>query len=271
MASHPQLRLIASVHPFLSLGRLQLPVFGLFAAAGLMAALALGLRTARLAGIDRDALWDTGMVAILSAFVLSRALLVVENLRIFLQYPLLVLELPSITTAGLLLTAIVSFAYLRHRRLPLLRTLDAAAPCAALLAAALGFGRVADGTREGMPTAAHWAIASALGQVHPVELYSAITWLGLCATLLWLLSRRPHAGETVAYGLALGGLLLFVLDFYHLPGELFGNAWLDKTQWQGLACMMAGCAMLAALPRIGEPAAVSQPAARETESTVDAL
>jgi phosphatidylglycerol---prolipoprotein diacylglyceryl transferase len=235
------------VHPFLSLGRLQLPVLGLFAAAGLMAAMALGLRTARISGIDRDAFWDTGMVAALSAFVLSRALLVAENLRIFLTYPLLVLQLPSLTAGGLCLTGIATWAYLRRRQLPLLGVLDAAAPCAALLAASFEFGRVADGTREGMPTASHWAIASAFGQVQPVELYSAIGWLALCAALLWVLRRAKDAGETAAWGLVLGGLLLFVLDFFHLPGELDGNAWLDQIQWRALMCVGGGCLMLAAL------------------------
>jgi phosphatidylglycerol:prolipoprotein diacylglycerol transferase len=235
------------VHPFLNFGRLQLPVFGLFAATGLMAAMALGLRTARMAGIDRDAFWDTGMVAVLSAFLLSRALLVAENLRIFLQYPLLVLQLPSLTAGGLFLTGIATWVYLRRRRLPLLRALDAAAPCAALLAASFEFGRVADGTREGMPTALHWAIASAFGQVHPVELYSAIAWLALCVALLWVLGRAKDAGETAAWGLVLGGLLLFALDFFHLPSELFGGTWLDPIQWRALMSIAGGFLMLAAL------------------------
>jgi phosphatidylglycerol:prolipoprotein diacylglycerol transferase len=239
------------VHPFLSFGRLQLPVFGLFAAAGLMAAMALGLRTARIARIDRDAFWDLGMVAVFSAFLLSRALLVVENLRIFFSYPLLVLELPSLTTGGLVLTAVATWAYMRRRGLPLLGVLDAAAPCAALLGAALELGRVADGTREGMPTKAGWAIGSAFGRVHPVELYSAVAWLGLCATLLWVLGRSRRAGETAAWGLVLGGLLVFALDFFHLPAELFGNAWLDRIQWEALVLMGGGCLLLVFLPDAG--------------------
>lgn len=239
------------MHPFLSFGRLQLPVFGLFAAAGLMAAMALGLRTSRMAGIDRDAFWDLGMVAVFSAFLLSRALLVVENLRIFFSYPLLVLELPSLTAGGLLLTGIAALAYLTRRRLPLLGVLDAAAPCAALLGAALEFGRVADGTREGMPTKAGWAIGSAFGRVHPVEIYSAIGWLAVCAALLWLLARTRRAGETAAWGLVLGGLLVFALDFFHLPAVLYGNGWLDKIQWEAVALMGGGCLTLVFLPDAG--------------------
>jgi phosphatidylglycerol:prolipoprotein diacylglycerol transferase len=240
------------VHPFISLGRLQLPVFGLFAAAGLMAAMMLGLRTARMAGIDRDAFWDTGMLAVFSAFLLSRALLVVENMRLFFAYPLLLLHLPSLTDGGLLLAALVTALYMRRRRLPLLCALDAAAPCAALLAAVLAFGRFADGTREGMPMAWRWAVTSAFGRVHPVELYSAIAWLAACAVLLWVLRRAKRAGETAAWGLLLGGLLLFVLDFFHLPAVFYGNAWLDRVQWRALMLIGGGCLMLVSLTDVRE-------------------
>ena len=209
--------------------------------------MALGLRTARMAGIDRDAFWDTGMLAVFSAFLLSRALLVVENPRIFLNYPLLVLQLPSLTDGGLFLAAVVTALYMRRRRLPVLGGLDAAAPCAALLAAALELGRVADGTREGMPMAWRWAVTSAFGQVHPFELYSAIAWLATCFGLLWVLGRAQRAGETAAWGLVLGGLLLFALDFFHLPAVLYGNAWLDRVQWRALIFIGGGCLMLVSL------------------------
>jgi phosphatidylglycerol:prolipoprotein diacylglycerol transferase len=256
------------VHPFLSFGRLQVPVFGLFAAAGLMAAMALGLRTARMAGIDRDAFWDAGMLAVFSAFLLSRALLVGENLRVFLAYPLLLLQPPSLTDGGLLLAAVVTALYMRRRRLPLLGALDAAAPCAALLAAALEFGRVADGTREGMPMAWRWAVASAFGQVHPVEFYSSIAWLATCFGLLWVVGRARRAGETAAWGLVLGGLLAFLLDFFHLPAVLYGNAWLDRIQWEALASIGGGCLMLVFLPDAGVR---GNDSARGVEGASDAL
>ena len=233
------------VHSFLSVGRLHLPVFGLFAAAGLMAAMVLSQRTARWARVDAGALWDAGMGAVFSAFLLSRALLVAENFRTSLTHPLLVLELPSLTAAGVILTAIATAVYLRRRRLPLLRVLDAAAPCAALLSVFLEMGRMADGRREGMPTTARWAIASRFGQVHPVEIYSTIAWLALCAALLGLLRLARRAGGTGAWGLLLGGLLLFVTDFFRLPSELYGTSWFDRVQWFALILVTSGGLMLA--------------------------
>jgi phosphatidylglycerol:prolipoprotein diacylglycerol transferase len=241
------------VQSFLSLGRLQIPIYGLFAAVGLVCAMALGLRTARMARVDRDALWDTGMVMVLSAFVLSRALLVGENLRLFLHHPMLVLELPSLTHPGELMTAVITLLYLRRRRMPLLNALDAVAPCAALLSAFLGLGAFADGTREGMPSSLPWAVASLFGRVHPVELYAAIAETMLCAVLLWILRRARIPGETGAWGLALGGLLQFVLQFFRLPNVLYSTKMLDGYQLRGLEMMVAGGLLLSWLLGIGAP------------------
>jgi phosphatidylglycerol:prolipoprotein diacylglycerol transferase len=261
------------VQAFLSLGRLHLPVFGLFAAAGLIAAMLLGQHTARLARVNAGALWDAGMVAVFSAFVLSRALLAAENFSLFLGFPVLLLQAPSLTVGGMVLTAMVCLYYLRRRRLPLLGTLDAAAPCAALLAAFLEMGRMAEGTHEGMPTKVRWAIESPFGRVHPVEVYSAMAWLVLCALLLWLLRRARREGETAAWGLLLGGLAIFALDFFRLPSELFGNPIFDRVQWRAIALMLAGGATLAAV-LIGEQnanARSERDAARREHGAGDAL
>ena len=114
------------MHPYLlHSGHLLLPTFGVLAAVGLMAALTLSLRTAAIVGLDPDKLWNAGLVALLSAFVLSRLLLIVANPRSFIAYPVLLLTLPSLNALGIALTIIATTIYLRLRHLPLLDTLDA--------------------------------------------------------------------------------------------------------------------------------------------------
>ena len=73
---------------FISLGRLHIPIAGIFAAAGLMCAMVLGLRTAALAGVDPDEFWNLGFVTVIAALVISRAVLVIENLSTFLRFPI---------------------------------------------------------------------------------------------------------------------------------------------------------------------------------------
>ncbi len=65
-----------------------------------MAALFLSLRTAATVGLSPDKLWNAGLFAILSAFILSRLLLVLTNLQTFLAYPILLLTVPSLTATG---------------------------------------------------------------------------------------------------------------------------------------------------------------------------
>ncbi len=113
---------------YLQLGHLHIPVLGVFAALGLMGALALSQRTARYAGLAPEAVWNAGMTAIVSAFVISRLLLIAFNPHSFLQYPLLILALPSLTTTGIFITALFMLGFIRWCKLPLLPLLDATAP-----------------------------------------------------------------------------------------------------------------------------------------------
>jgi phosphatidylglycerol:prolipoprotein diacylglycerol transferase len=203
-----------------------------------MAALALSLRTARIAGVDPDRLWNAGIFAMMSAFVVSRLLLVLTNLNSFLTYPLLVLALPSLTPAGMLLTVIATLLYLRLARVPVLSALDAWSPCATLAWAFLALGHYVEGSDPGMITAVPWAVASPSGltRLHPVALYVAMCALLLTGILLYQLPRRRSAGDTVSLGLASAGVIQFLLTFLRQPA-LYGTPFsgvLDPIQWAAL-------------------------------------
>jgi len=216
-----------------------------------MAALGLSQRTARYAGLKAEAVWDAGVAAVIAAFVISRLLLVVFNLRSFLEYPWLVLALPSLTGSGLVLTAIFMLGYVRWRRLPLLRLLDAVAPCGALLWGFLSLGRVVDGTRDGMVTRLPWGFReSAAGLVHPVEVYACVAAALVCVVLLLVLllpRGRSGVGLTAGLGLGLAGVSVFFIDFFRLPSDLLSEAWpnapLDPSQIMGVAMLLTGIAL----------------------------
>ena len=241
----PTLQAIAAAVPgYLRLGRLHLPVYGIFAAAGLIATLWLSQRTGPKVGVSAEKLWDAGIIAVVAAFVASRLLLVVLNFHAFVRYPLLLLALPSLTYGGMLLTGVLVWLYLRWKGLPLWDVLDAWAPCAALLAAVLSVGHFVEGTDAGMPTALPWGLVNAgdtvLGRVHPVQIYAAVLALALCGLLLKLLLNRRFVGHVAAVALMSGGALSFLLDMLRQPVESQGNALLDPGQFVALASMLAG-------------------------------
>jgi phosphatidylglycerol:prolipoprotein diacylglycerol transferase len=226
------------------IGHMRVSVFGFFAAAGLIAAIWLSQRTAHAAGVSPQKLWDAGVFLVFSAFVLSRVLLIVQDFAAFLRYPLIVMSLPSLTYGGMALTAIATCIYLRMTKLPLLATLDAWSPCAALLAAVLALAHFVEGTDAGMPTRMPWGVVTpgdtVLGRVHPVQLYGMASALLLMAYLLRILTRPHETGSVAAVALLCGGLVSFLLAMLTQPSETQGNALLDPGQYIAFAAAAAG-------------------------------
>lgn len=220
------------VHPYLHLGHLHIQIFGVFAALGLMAALVLSQQTARYVQLAPEAVWNACTTAILSAFFISRLLLIGFNLHSFLRYPLLVLALPSLTATGVILTALFMLGYTRWRKLPLLPLIDAIAPCFALLWVFLSLGHFFEGTRDGMP------LHDGSRSIHPVEIYTAIVASFLCLILLPIL-RAPHReGKPSAVALISSGLTVFFVDFFRLPSDLLPNSPFDPSQIIGITMIL---------------------------------
>ena len=157
----------------------------------------------------------------------------------FLRYPLLVLSLPSLTFAGMTLSAAVVWLYLRRRQMPILPTLDAFAPCGAVLAAFLELGHLLDGSEPGMPVFA--GVGDKVTRLVPISLYGVVLSLGLCVGLWALLERKGwRAGQVAAIGLMAGGAIAFGLDMLSLPLEIASDGWLEPGQWVALGSILAG-------------------------------
>jgi len=226
-------------------GHLLLPTFGVLTAVGLMTALTLSLCTAATVGLIPNKLWNAGLFTLLSAFALSRLLLIIANLHDFLAYPILLLMVPSLTAGGILLTILATAIYLRLRHLPLLDTLDAWAPCATLTWAFLALGHFAEGTDAGLPTALPWGIAipPSATRLHPVALYAAMAAALLTLLLLRQLFHRHHPGDIIALALATSGTAQFLLTFFRQPYPDTGL--LDPIQWIALGMIaLAGLVLL---------------------------
>jgi phosphatidylglycerol:prolipoprotein diacylglycerol transferase len=238
------------VHPYLlHSGHLLLPTFGVLAAVGLMAALTLSLRTAPVVGLNPEKLWNAGLFTLLSAFALSRLLLIAANLHDFLAYPILLLMVPSLTAGGILLTILATAIYLRLRHLPLLDTLDAWSPCATLAWAFLALGHFAEGSDAGLPTTLPWGlpIPPSTIRLHPVALYAAIAAALLTLALLRQLPRRHRPGDTIALALAAAGTAQFLLTFLRQPHP--DATLLDPIQWIALGMIALAGVILLLQPR----------------------
>lgn len=255
------------------LGPLSLPTYGVFAAIALVAGLTLAMRTAQRLNISPDAMWNLGLVSILSAVLGSKLLLIVGHWHDFISYPLLMLSLsiPRIVDSMLTELGLGLFAGLlamTFQRMPWLRTLDAAAPAWALGQSILMLGCFFAGCQFGRPTTAPWGVTfhsrwAALWngtpldvRLQPVQLYLSLMQLALCLLLLWWLPRRRQAGELAGVWLLLAGLAQFFLDFYRGDNRLliFGGAY-SLTQGIDFCMVVLGGLLLLERPReVVEPA-----------------
>jgi phosphatidylglycerol:prolipoprotein diacylglycerol transferase len=222
---------------FLQFGHLHIPVFGAVVAIGLMASLSLTQWSARRVGLDVDRVWNLAVLAIAAVFVVSRLLLVVFNFKSFLQYPLLLLAVPSLTSLGIAVSAALIYGYVRWRGLPLLPLLDSCAAPGAVLWAFVNAGFLVEGTRDGMP----------LGSVatpQPVEVYTLTAAIVIFLAVWNALRVGYRKGEATGLAFAAGGLAIFFIDFYRLPSELVSGLPIDPSQIIALVMVAVGGALL---------------------------
>ena len=232
---------------------LHLAPYPVIATAGILGALWLSSLTARRAGLSADRVWDAGEFAVAATFVVSRIMgailfLVIEHGHITLSF-MDVISFASISYSSLVVTALLVIAWLRWRKLPLLRVMDAWAAPAALLWSALSLADAATGAQVGMPTHLPWGVAargaSADLRVHPVAMYFALAALLLCGALYVLMRRVAVRGRIAATALIAGGVVGFVLDMLRAPERPGAQTLLETAQWIGLCGVAAGMILLA--------------------------
>jgi phosphatidylglycerol:prolipoprotein diacylglycerol transferase len=244
------------VYPRLfTFGHITIPTYGALVACAVIVALLLAMLLARRIGLNSDRIWTLGLLAIVSAIVGSKLLLIANNWGSFMASPRLLLSLPTLQAGGVFLGGValafaVCIPYALYAKLPLLRTMDVIAPALAL---GQGIGRIgclAAGCCYGRPTNAHWGLVFTsrfaarttgvpLGvPLYPTQILESVASLLICAVLLVLLSRRHRNGEIMGAWLFLYGFARFFMEFYRGDagrGSVFDGA---VTVTQLLAALM---------------------------------
>jgi phosphatidylglycerol:prolipoprotein diacylglycerol transferase len=249
-----------SVDPVLfHLGSILIPAYGASAAVGVLLALFLAQRTARIAGLNTGQVWNLCVVALFAALVGQRLLLVALNWSDLRLHPAWLLTLamihhPLLAAAGALAGTGAAVLYARSRRLPLANTADTLAAPVALGLAFEQLGALLAGSGYGTEASVRWAVTysnplaarwsgTPLGiPLHPVQGYAALGFLTLSILLLVWLPERRRQRDVAGLWLLGTGVVVFLTELWRDPegrGMLPGGA-LDGPQVAAILMVLAG-------------------------------
>ena len=258
------------MHPVLfHIGAVVIPSYGAVTALGVLLALGLVLRTARMAAVDAGKVWNLCIVSLFAALAAARLLLVIVNWSALRLHPAWLLELamvhhPLLAATGALAGAGCALWYARHNQLPLRATADALAPPLALGLTFEQLGALASGSGYGVEagTGVHWAVTytnplaaiwsgAPLGvPLHPVQAYAALAFLTLALFLLVWLPAERRKGDVAGLGLMGAGVVIYITELWRDPegrganliGALHGA--LDGPQMAAVLLVIAGALVL---------------------------
>jgi phosphatidylglycerol:prolipoprotein diacylglycerol transferase len=252
------------VHPVLfHLGAVLIPSYGVLAALGVVLALLLAQRTARVAGLNGGSVWNLCVVSLFAALVVQRVVLVVANWSELRAHPSWMLGLamihhPLLAAAGALTGAASGLVYARWNRMPLRTTTDVLAAPLALGLACEQLGALMAGAGYGTETIVRWAVTysnplaarwsgTPLGvPLHPVQAYAGMGYLTLSILLVVWLPARQQPGDVTGLFLMGTGFVVFMTELWRDPvgrGQLLGGA-LDGPQAAAILMVLAGAFLL---------------------------
>ena len=224
------------VHPVLfELGSFRATSYGLALVAAFGIGIAVAGRRAERDGIAPDRIVDVGILILIASLVGSRLLWVWTHRELVAgqggvltallpwhgeRYGLVGLSMQG----GVVLAIATALAYLRWRRVPLLRALDAMAPSVSLGEGITRLGCFLNGCCHGRVCEWPWGVrfpadsqAAALfgaAPVHPSQLYAAAGGFAIFALLSAAFARRPFPGAIVCAWLVLFGLQRIAVDLF---------------------------------------------------------
>lgn len=252
------------MHPVLfHIGAILIPTYGALAAVGVLLALFLAQRTARVAGLNTGQVWNLCVLSLFAALVAQRLLLVAMNLPDLRHHPAWVLTLamvhhPLLAAAGALAGVGCAAFYAWGQKMPLRGVGDVLAAPVALGLAFEQLGALLAGSGYGTETNVKWAVKythplAAIWSgtpieipVHPVQAYAALLFLTLAVFLLVWQPATRQPGDLAGMALMGMGVAIYITELWRDTegrGAMFGGA-LDGPQVGAIALVLVGALIL---------------------------
>lgn len=254
--------------PFLHLGPLTIPTFGLMVATGLLVAayvLQADFNRRRENFLEHGYLkkekepvpHDEGFLIIgiagISGLVGARLYHVLESPRDLLADPSLLISRFGFAWFGGFLGGFIALVFLaKHYRIPALEFMDLCSPAACVGYAIGRIGCLLSGDGDyGLPTKLPWGMSFPNGvvptteRVHPTPIYEFLIWM-LIAAMLWQLGKKTLdgsvPGRVFSLYLILTGVARFLIEFIRInPRSFFG---MSNAQTASLVSILLGIVLI---------------------------
>ena len=232
-------------------------------ALGVLLALLLAQRTARMVGVNAAQVWNLSVIAVFAVLAGQRLLLIAANWSNLRAHPQWILGLamihhPLLAGAGALAGLVATVVYVRWKRMPSAATADALAAPLALGLACEQLGALLAGSGYGTETTLRWAViytnplaarwsGTPLGiPLHPVQAYAAFAFLVLAILLVISLPARKRPGDVAGLWLLSAGVAIFMTELWRDTegrGTLLDGA-VDGPQIAAVAFVLVGAIVL---------------------------
>jgi len=255
--------------PFLHLGPLSIPTYGLMVATGLLVAAYLlqadinrhraqFIKRGYLKNEDKNNYGDEAFLIIgiigVAGLAGARLYSVLENPRELIANPAVLISRYGFTWSGSVLTTIVAMVFLaQHFDIPVLEFMDLCAPPAALGYAIGRIGCLLSGDGDyGVPTNLPWGMSFPNGivpttdRVHPTPIYEFLAGV-IIAAYLWRTATKAvngagSHGEIISSYLIWTGMARFLVEFIRINPRVFYG--LTNAQVVSLVSIATGAILL---------------------------
>lgn len=227
-----------------SFGPFHIYSFGAAVAAGIFFSLYLMHRQALKDGFPKtEEVTDWVFVTVLSGFLGSRLLYILQNLGWYMERPLEIFYLWEgglIFYGGVVAAVAALIIYFRKKKIPVLKGFDFLFIYLALTHAFGRLGCFLNGCCYGTQCDLPWAIRFPNQEyaVHPTQLYEGILDLGLFFFLRARYNHKKWDGQIMSFYLIGYGIIRFVVEIFRADNPVtFSLTW---NQWISIAFIFAG-------------------------------
>lgn len=239
------------------IGSFYLPTYGVLVAIAFLTGLSITTRLARHAGLPPEKIMNLAVYCAIAGIIGAKLFMFLFDIGDYIRDPGQIFTMATLQAAGVfhggfILALIFAYLYLRHAKLPILKTMDIFAPGIAIGQAIGRLGCFAAGCCWGRACYLPWGVRFRSDfaapvpldkPLHPVQLYESAADLLIFFLLYWQIGRGHRSGQVIGMYMVLYSTARFIIEFFREHEQALVGPF-SLTQWIALAVFALGALLL---------------------------